>query len=131
MNEPDKELFFKINMLDKYMQNMQQQIEAVENEINELYLLKKGIEDLENSSGKEAFSSIGKNIFIKTKIISEELLVGIGEKNFVNKSIPETAKIIKNQIEKLKIIKEEILKEINVLNKEAEKILLSVEKNSN
>jgi prefoldin alpha subunit len=131
MNEPDKELFFKINMLDKYMQNMQQQIEAVENEINELYLLKKGIEDLENSSGKEAFSSIGKNIFIKTKIISEELLVGIGEKNFVNKSIPETAKIIGNQIEKLKIIKEEILKEINVLNKEAEKILLSVEKSSN
>ncbi len=131
MNEPDKELFFKINMLDKYMQNMQQQIEAVENEINELYLLKKGIEDLENSSGKEAFSSIGKNIFIKTKIISEELLVGIGEKNFVNKSILETAKIIENQIEKLKIIKEEILKEINVLNKEAEKILLSVEKNSN
>jgi prefoldin alpha subunit len=118
-------------MLDKYMQNMQQQIEAVENEINELYLLKKGIEDLENSSGKEAFSSIGKNIFIKTKIISEELLVGIGEKNFVNKSIPETAKIIGNQIEKLKIIKEEILKEINVLNKEAEKILLSVEKSSN
>ena len=127
----DKELFFKINMLDQYMKNIQQQIEAVENEIMELTSLKKGLEDLKNSSGKEIFSSIGKNIFIKTKIISEELLVRIGEKNLVKKSIPETAKIIETQKIKLEHIKEELINEIEKLNREAEKLLESIENKTN
>jgi len=74
---------------------------------------------------------VGKNIFIKTKIISEELLVGIGEKNLVTKSIPETAKIIENQIKKLESIREELLREIEKLNKEAEKIVNSIENSPN
>jgi prefoldin alpha subunit len=123
----DKELFFKMNMLEQYMKNMHQQIEAVENECLELNSLKKGIEDLKDSSGKETFSSVGKNIFIKTKIISEDLLVGIGEKNLVTKSIPETAKIIENQIKKLELIRGELMMELEKLNKEAEKIINSVE----
>lgn len=123
----DKELFFKISMIEQYMKNVNRQIEAVENEIMELNALKKGIEELKGSSGKETFSSIGKNIFIKTKILSEELLVGIGEKNLVKKSIPETAKAIKTQVIKLEAIKEELINEIEKLNKEAEKILFSIE----
>jgi len=127
----DKELFFKINMLDQYMKNVQQQIEAVENEIVELTSLKKGLEELKNSSGKEIFSSIGKNIFIKTRIISEELLVRIGGESLVKKSIPETAKIIEFQIVKLEDIKEELINEIEKLNKEAEKLLSSIENKIN
>jgi len=127
----DKELFFKINMLDQYMKNIQQQIEAVENEIVELNSLKKGLEELKNSSGKEIFSSIGKNIFVKTKIISEELLVRIGGDTLVKKSIPETAKIIEVQIKKLESIKEELLNEIEKLNREAEKLLSAIESNLN
>ena len=118
-------------MLEQYMKNIYQQIEAVENECAELDSLKKGLEDLKDSSGKEVFSSVGKNIFIKTKIISEELLVGIGEKNLVTKSIPETAKIIENQIKKLESIREELLREIEKLNKEAEKIVNSIENSPN
>jgi prefoldin alpha subunit len=127
----NKELFFKVNMLEQYMKNMHQQIEAVENECLELNSLKKGIEELKDSSGKEIFSSVGKNIFIKTKILSEELLVGIGEKNLVTKSISETAKIIENQIKKLELIKEELIIELEKLNKEAEKMINSIEKESN
>ena len=127
----DKELFFKINMLDQYMKNIQQQMEAVENEIVELNSLGKGLEELKNSSGKEIFSSIGKNIFIKAKIVSEELLVNIGGENLVKKSIPETSKIIELQIKKLEVIKEELLEEIEKLNKEAEKLLLAIENKPN
>jgi prefoldin alpha subunit len=127
----DKELFLKINMLDQYMKNVQQQIEAVENEIMELNSLKKGLEELKNSSGKEIFSSIGKNIFIKTKITSEELLVRIGGESLVKKTIPETAKIIELQIVKLESIKEELINEIEKLNKEAEKLLSSIENKIN
>jgi len=127
----DKELFFKINMIEQYMKNMHQQIEAVENECLELASLKKGIKELKNSSGKEVFSSVGKNIFIKTKIASEKLLVGLGEKTFVTKSIEDTSEIIENQIKKLEGIREELLEEIEKLNKEAEKIILSIENKSN
>ena len=127
----DKELFFKINMLDQYMKNIQQQIEAVENEIGELNSLKKGLEELKGSSGKEIFSSIGKNIFIKTKIVSEELLVRIGGESLVKKSIPETARIIELQVKKLENIREELIREIEKLNKEAKKLLASMENKTN
>jgi len=128
MAQEDKEIFFKINMLEQYMKNIHQQIEAVENEILELNSLNKGLEELKNSSGKEVFSTIGKNIFIKTKIISEELLVGVGEKNLVKKSIPETSGIIIAQIKKLEFIKKDLLNEMEKLNREAEKILRTIEK---
>lgn len=127
----NKELFFKMSMLEQYTKNMQQQIEAIENECSELNLLKNGLEDLKNSTGKEVFSHVGKNIFIKTEIISDELLVSIGGGNFVNKSIPETTKILENQIKKLEKIREELINEIEKLNIEAEKIISSMEKLSN
>jgi prefoldin alpha subunit len=129
MTHDDKELFFKINMLENYMRNVQQQIEAVENEMTELTLLKQGIEELKDSSGKEVFSSVGKNIFIKTKIVSEDLLVGIGEKNLVKKSVPQAAKMIEFQIKKLESILGDLAMERDNLNKEAEKLLITINPN--
>ncbi len=123
----DKELFFKINMLEQYMKNMQEQIEAVEKELEEMNSLKEGLKELKNSTGKEVFASVGKSIFIKTKIISEELLVGVGEKSFVKKSIPDTVKLMELQIEKLLKIREELANEIENLRAEGEKIILSIE----
>ena len=127
----DNELFLKMNMLEQYMKNIHQQIELVENECIELASLKEGIKDLKGASGKEIYSSVGKNIFIKAKIASEKLLVGIGEKKFVTKSIPETVKLAEGQIKKLESIREELLMELEKLNREAEKLLNSVENKPN
>lgn len=126
--ESDKEIFFKVNMIEQYMKNIQQQVEIIENEILELNSLKEGLKGLEGCSGKEIFSSLGKGIFIKAKISSEELLVKIGGKDLIKKSIPETEEIIKKQMSKLEFARRELSLEMEKLNEEAEKIMSSIEK---
>lgn len=126
--ESDKEIFFKVNMIEQYMKNIQQQVEIIENEILELNLLKDGLKGLEGCSGKEIFSSLGKGVFIKAKIISEELLVKIGGKDLVKKSIPETEEIIKKQISKLELARRGLSQDMERLSEEAEKIMNSMEK---
>ena len=59
---------------------------------------------------------LGRGIFVKAKILSEELTVDIGKKNFVKKSIPETQEIVAIQIEKIEQIKEQLLDELDKIN---------------
>ena len=66
---------------------------------------------------------LGKGIFIKAKIISDKLIVDIGNKNLVKKNIKETQKLIKEQIEKLEEAKKDLDENLEATSKEAEKII--------
>jgi len=106
--EKKQELIFKLGMFEQQIHQLQDQIEAVEVGINDLGSLNFGLDELKGNIGKEILSPLGKGIFVKTKLTSEDLTVDIGGKNFVKKSIPETKKIIEEQIKKLISIKKEI-----------------------
>ncbi len=122
-----QELVFKLSMYEQQIQQLQQQLQAVEQAINELKSLDLGLNDLEKSNGKEILSAIGKGIFVKAKLISEELIVDIGGKNFVKKSIPETKKIINNQTSKLKEVKKELENNLNKISAEINKTITSAQ----
>ena len=116
MDKSQQELFFKLSMFEQQIQNINQQIQAIEKAILDMNSLNIDLNELKEAKGKEVLSSIGKGIFIQTNIISENLIVDIGGKNFVKKSIPETQNIIKKQIKKLEDTKKElnqVLEEIN------------------
>ncbi|MDP2629005.1 MAG: hypothetical protein Q8P15_03880, partial [Nanoarchaeota archaeon] len=87
-----------------------------------------GLDELRNGEGKEILSPVGQGIFVKTKLLSEELLVDVGGKNFVKKTIPETKKLIGNQIIKLEDIKKELEEELEKIARELEGNLKEVEK---
>ncbi len=108
MNEPQQELMFKLSMFEQQMQQLQQQLQAVEQGIVEINNLSLGLKELVGSKDKEILAPIGRGIFVKTKLVSEELIVDVGGKNFVKKSIPETKKIIDKQITKLEGVKKEL-----------------------
>lgn len=82
-----------------------------------------GLDELIGSEGKEVFTPIGRGIFAKTKLLSEELTVDVGGKNFVKKTIPETKKIIAEQIKKLEDIKEDMNDNLEKVNEEIVKII--------
>jgi prefoldin alpha subunit len=118
--QEQQELYFKFSMFEKQIKELQQQIEAVENGIVDLTTLNFGLDELVGSKDKEIYAPLGKGIFVKAKLISEELNVDIGSGNLVKKNIPETKELIESQIKKLQGIKielenslEEIGKEIN------------------
>jgi prefoldin alpha subunit len=114
----NQEILFRLSMFEQQLQQLQQQLQAVERGIAELESLHLGLDELSGSTGKEVFAQIGKGIYVKAKIISEELNVNIGDNNFVNKSIPETKKLIEEQIKRLRDVGEELEKNIELTNKE-------------
>jgi len=124
----DKELQIKFQIFEQQIMQLQQQLQAVESAILELSKLSIDLEDLKGNVDKEILSPIGRGVFIKAKLISEELIVDVGGKNLVNKSIPETKKIIEEQIEKLKISKESLNVELEKLNQEVTKVFLEHQK---
>ena len=111
----EQELTQKFMMFEQQIRFVQEQLQAVEQAIVDINTLNMDLDELNGSVDKEVFASIGKGIYAKAKLISEELIVDVGGKNFVKKSIPETKRLLEEQSKKLESIKED-------LNAEAEKI---------
>lgn len=119
---------YKLSVYEQQIQQLQQQLEAVEQAINEMSSLKSGLDELTISKEKEVLAPIGRGIFAKTKLISEELTVDVGGKNFVKKSIPETKKLIETQIKKLEEVAEELKDNLEKINEELTEVFMNSQK---
>ncbi len=125
--QEQQEIMFKLSMFEQQIQQLQQQLQAVEKGVAELDSLNLGLDELVGKEGKEIFASIGKGIFAKAKLLSEDLIVDIGNKNFVKKTIPETQKLVKDQIEKLEEVKKELDKNLEATSEELRGLIKSVD----
>jgi len=118
MEKSQQELMMKLSAFDQQLQHLNQQLQAVEEGIVEMNSLNFALDELKGKKGKEILSPLGRGIFTKTKLISEDLIVDIGGKNFVKKSIPETKKIIEDQVKKLMEVKKDLESKVEKMNKE-------------
>ena len=119
-----KELTQKFLMFEQQIRLIQEQLQAVEQALFDLETVDIGLEELIGKNDNEILAPIGRGIYAKAKLISDELIVDIGGKNFVNKSIPDTQKILKDQIEKLKKIKEDLNLEMEKINEELTRVFV-------
>ena len=127
MEEPSQEMMFKLQMFDQQIKQLQQQLEAVAQGIAEMTTLSVGLDELVGKKGKEIFAPIGRGIFAKAKLESEELNVDVGQGNFVQKSIPETKKIIEEQIKKLKDVQKELEEGLQKIGEEFNKTIMEAQ----
>jgi prefoldin alpha subunit len=127
--QEQQEIMFKLSMFEQQIQQLQQQLQAVEKGIIDLSSLNLGLDEVVGKEGKEIFASIGKGIFAKAKLISEDLIVDIGSKNFVKKTIPETQELVKNQIENLEEVKKELNNNLESASNELRGLIQNVDKN--
>ncbi|MBI3623788.1 prefoldin subunit alpha [Candidatus Pacearchaeota archaeon] len=118
-----KELMFKFAIFEQQIQQIQEQNGAIEKALADSKALLEGLENLKGSNGKEVFASIGKGIFLKAKIISEDLIVDIGGKNFVRKNLDETQKIIGSQIKKLEEARAQLQENLEKINEDVENLI--------
>ena len=123
MENEQQELLFKLSVFEQQIRQLQQQIGSIDEGMVELESLFVGLDEIKNSEGKESFSPIGRGIFVKSKILSEDLLVDVGGRNFVKKSVSETQDVIKKQIEKLEEIRKDLNNNLFEIGKEAEKLI--------
>ena len=122
-NNEEQELIFKLSVFEQQIQQLQQQLQAIEQGIVEMSSLNTGLDELIGSQNKEILAPIGRGIFAKAKLISEELTVDIGGRNFVKKTIPATKKIIEKQIKKLEEVKEDLNDNLERVSNELQKVM--------
>ena len=118
MDKAQQELMIKFQMYEQQIKQVQQQLEAVENAISEMTSLNLGLMKIKGSKDKEILASVGKGIFVKAKILSEKLTVDVGGKNFIEKDVDSTKKLIEKQIKKLENIKQELEESLEKINEE-------------
>lgn len=125
MNE--EELVRRFQVFEQQIMQVQEQLQLVEGGIIELKNINSGLSELIGKVGEEIRAQVGRGIFVKAKLLSEELLVDVGEKKFVNKTIPETKKILEEQIIKLNEVKEELENQMEDINQELTKVMKEAE----
>ncbi|MEM3091042.1 MAG: prefoldin subunit alpha [Candidatus Pacearchaeota archaeon] len=118
-----EEILFKLSMFEQHAKFIQQQLRTIEEDLIDLNSLYFGLDELKNSREKEILAQIGRGIFIRSKILSEDLIVNVGGKSLVKKNILETKKIIKKQIENLEEIKKNLESELEEISSEVKKIV--------
>lgn len=123
--QEQQELFYKFSIFERQIREIQQQIEAIERGIIDLKSLNLGLDEFVGGKDKEIFAAVGKGIFVKAKVISEDLNVDIGGGNFIKKSIPETKQLIEEQVAKLCQVKKELENNLVEMDKEITKIMNS------
>ncbi len=128
MNEAQQELMFKLSMFEQQIRALQQQLQAVEEGTIDLNTLNFGLDEISGSNGKEILAPMGRGIFVKAKLLSEDLLVDVGGKNLVKKNVEETKKLISEQMEKLDIIKEDLNNKLSEMENELTKTIQESQK---
>jgi len=114
----EKELMIKFSMFEQQIRQIQQQLEVLERNILEMNSLNFGLDEFKGAKGKDVLAQVGKNIFVKTKLAAEDLIVDIGNGNFVKKNIDDTKKLIGEQTKKLEKIRDELNSALESINQE-------------
>lgn len=123
-----QQLAMQFQMFEQQIRMTQEQLQAVEQAIVEIGSLNLQLDELIGKKDNEILAPIGRGIYANAKLLSEELLVDIGSKNFVKKTIPETKNIIQNQIKKLEKVKEELNGELEKINTELTNVFMEHQK---
>ncbi len=124
----NEELNRKFGIFEQQIRQIQEQLQAVENAIFEMDIIDSGLGEIEGKTGEEIMAPIGKGIFVKAKLLSEELTVDVGDKHFIKKTIPDTQKLIRDQVENLGKMKNELEKSLDKINGEITQTMLNAEK---
>jgi len=123
-----EEIILRLGMIEQEMNKLQEHLQLIEQNILELQNLQMSLQELKDSKEKQMLANLGKNIFIETEVQNKNLFVDVGNKTFVKKNIPETIKIIEEQISKLMQAKNHVLGKMQETQQQAQSIIAEAEK---
>lgn len=122
--EEQQEKMIRLSMLEQDAKQFEQQLMMLEQQIMELQILMTTLDDIEKAKEKdEMLTSLGKNIFVKTALLSKDLLVNVGAKTIVKKSVGETKKLIEKDIERISELKDNLAGEFQKIVAEMQHLL--------
>jgi len=117
----------QFQMMEQEANQLSSQLQMIENNMKEIEDIKNGLDEIGKKETKEILANLGKKIFIPVEIKDKNLIIEVGDKKFIKKSISETKELIFEQITKLNSAKEEINGRLEELQNEAGKLMMQIE----
>ena len=113
--EEIKKAYAELQLLNQQFQQIYQNLSLIEKQIIDLNLLKENIIELKSiKKGTPLFVPLGSGVYIKSTFDeNSEILVNVGSDTLVKKDIPESKRVIEQQIEKLTKIFNQMETELN------------------
>jgi len=118
----------QLSRIQEEAKKLEEQLNIINNQIKEFEILKESLDNIDKTKNENFLASLGKGVFIETKINNKELFVNVGNNIVLKKNVKETNEIIDKQIKELNKIKEEIEKSIENLNIELQFLVEEAQK---
>jgi prefoldin alpha subunit len=126
----DQAQIMQFQMMEQEANRLSQQLQMIESNLVEIENIKSGLDEIEKKDTKEILANIGKKIYIPVEIKDKNLIIEVGNKKFVKKSIAETKELIGEQIEKLNSARSEITQRLEALQEEAGRLMMQIEEST-
>jgi len=114
----NQEKLMQLQIIEQEASQLEQQLQIIEQHISDMQKINLGLDEIEKTEDKEILANIGKGIYIPAQIKSKDLIVEIGSKNFVKKTIPETKKIVEEQLKKLIAFKHQVIEKVGEMQEQ-------------
>jgi len=124
----NQEQIIKIQIMEQEANQLNEHLKLIEQNINEMQELVVSLDEVDKKESQEILANIGKRIYIPVKITDKKLIVEVGNKHFVKKSIPETKKVIEEQLGNLIGAKTEIMEKLEEIQEKMKAIIEEIEK---
>jgi len=108
----DQNTIMQATQIQQQHEQLTQHLTIVNQQIDELGTFSKQLTSLKDSKDKELLSTVGKGIYMKTKVLEEKFFVEVGANTIVRKTPEQTQETIKGQLRRLLEIKLQVSAQI-------------------
>ena len=125
----EQEKITYITSVENQARQFEENLQLIDNQIHELEEFTKNLDFIIKSKEREMLSSLGRRVYIKTKIEDKnKLFVDIGAGVVLRKAPEETINIVKEQITRLQDVKKQIASQLELYYKELEDFIKNIKK---
>ncbi len=124
----NQESIIKIQVMQQEAEQLNEQLQAVEQHVNEMLELKASLDEIGKEENKEILANLGKRIYVPVEIKDKNLLVEVGKGHYVKKTPEETVKVVEGQLDKMMDGKNQIMARLEELQGEMQKLIMEIER---
>jgi prefoldin alpha subunit len=130
MNKDVQSKYIELQLLDQQIKQAQKQIELIENQVNELTAINEGLEGFSTTAnGTEILIPLSGGVFAKAELKdNKNLIVNVGAGTALTKSVPDTQKMVTDQMDELLKVRDELLFQMQQYANKANKSQQELEK---
>lgn len=114
-----QKIIYQTELLNKQQEYIQTQVTILNEIIKQTNISIENINGLKTLKNKEVIIPIGEGVFVRAKIVSNNVLYNIGEKIFIEKDYNEVEKALRENVAKFT----KALEDINKKGEEIEKMM--------